>query len=319
MTAQHTRLGSSDLAVFPLSLGGNVFGWTADRDTSFDVLDAYVAGGGNFVDTADVYSQWIPGNSGGESERIIGEWMSARHAREDVVVATKVGSLAERKGLGGDNIRAAVDESLERLGTDYIDLYYAHIDDEETPIEERIEALSGLVDAGKIRYIGLSNYSAARIDEWFEVTEREGFHKAVALQPHYNLMERGFENETRQAAARAGLAVVPYFALASGFLTGKYRDGADVDSQRAQGASAYLDDRGRHVLEVLDQTAAAHDTSVASVSLAWLRQQPTVVAPSASARTVEQLPDLLASAELTLTEAELAQLDQASAAQSPSA
>jgi aryl-alcohol dehydrogenase-like predicted oxidoreductase len=314
MTAPRRTIGSSDLEVYPLSLGGNVFGWTADRQTSFDVLDAYTAAGGNFVDTADGYSAWVPGNTGGDSERIIGEWFDARGNREQVVLATKVSQHPDFKGLAADNIRRAADASLERLRSDYIDLYYAHFDDETVPLEETVAALSGLVDAGKVRYIGISNYSPERIEEWFRITEREGLHRAVALQPHYNLVERGYETAYRPIVEREGLGVMPYFALAAGFLTGKYRDGVTVDSARAGGASKYLDDTGRAVLAALDDVAAAHGASVASVALAWLAAQPTVTAPIASARTLEQLPDLLASVELELTADELAALDGASEA-----
>jgi aryl-alcohol dehydrogenase-like predicted oxidoreductase len=314
MTAPRRTIGSSDLEVFPLSLGGNVFGWTADRETSFDVLDGYTAAGGNFVDTADGYSAWVPGNTGGDSERILGEWFEARGNRDQVVLATKVSQHPDFKGLAADNIRRAADASLERLKSDYIDLYYAHFDDETVPLEETVAALSGLVDAGKVRYIGVSNYSPERIEEWFRITEREGLHRAVALQPHYNLVERGYETTYRPIAEREGLGVMPYFALAAGFLTGKYRDGVTVDSARAGGAAKYLDDTGRAVLSALDEVAAAHDASVASVALAWLAAQPTITAPIASARTTEQLPDLLASVELELTGDELEALAGASEA-----
>ena len=314
MTAPRRTIGSSDLEVFPLSLGGNVFGWTADRETSFDVLDRYTAAGGNFVDTADGYSAWVPGNTGGDSERILGEWFEARGNRDQVVLATKVSQHPDFKGLAADNIRRAADASLERLKSDYIDLYYAHFDDETVPLEETVAALSGLVDAGKVRYIGISNYSPERIEEWFRITEREGLHRAVALQPHYNLVERGYETTYRPIAEREGLGVMPYFALAAGFLTGKYRDGVTVDSARAGGAAKYLDDTGRAVLSALDEVAAAHGASVASVALAWLAAQPTITAPIASARTTEQLPDLLASVELELTGDELEALAGASEA-----
>lgn len=312
MTAPRRTIGSSDLSVYPLSLGGNVFGWTADKDTSFAVLDGYTSAGGNFVDTADGYSAWVPGNTGGDSERILGEWFDARGNRNDVVLATKVSQHPDFKGLAGDNILKAADASLARLKSEYIDLYYAHFDDESVPLEETVAALSSLVDAGKVRYIGISNYSPARIQEWFRITEAEGLHRAVALQPHYNLVERGFEDAYRALAEKENLGVVPYFALAAGFLTGKYRDGVTVDSARAAGASKYLDDRGREVLAALDDVATAHDVSVASVALAWLAAQPTVVAPIASARTLEQLPDLIASVGLDLTPAELDALDAAS-------
>ncbi|MFF1877072.1 aldo/keto reductase [Leifsonia sp. NPDC058230] len=312
MTESRRTIGDSDLSVVPLSLGGNVFGWTADRDTSFAVLDGYAAAGGNFVDTADGYSAWVPGNIGGDSERILGEWLDARSNRDDIVLATKVSQHPDFKGLGGDNILRAADASLERLRTDHIDLYYAHFDDETVPLEETVSALSSLVDAGKVRYIAISNYSPERIEEWFRITKANGLHRAVALQPHYNLVERGYEDTLLDLAERENLGVVPYFALAAGFLTGKYRDGVHIDSPRAAGASKYLDDRGRSVLAALDDVAAAHGASVASVALAWLAAQPTVVAPIASARSLDQLPDLLASMSLQLTPAELDALSDAS-------
>ncbi|ROR83185.1 Predicted oxidoreductase [Plantibacter flavus] len=313
MTHARTTLGTSDLSVFPLNLGGNVFGWTADRQTSFDILDAFVAGGGNFIDTADGYSAWVPGNTGGDSERLIGEWQELRGNRDELVIATKVSQHPDFQGLAADNILKAADASLERLRTDHIDLYYAHFDDESVPLEETVTALSSLVDAGKVRYLGISNYSAARIAEWFEIVEAKGLHRPIALQPHYNLVEREFEGELRTIAEREQLAVLPYFSLAKGFLTGKYREGSSVDSVRAEGAQAYLADHAA-LLPVLDEVAAAHAVSVATVSLAWLRSQPTVAAPIASARTVEQLPDLLASATLELSADELAALTAASVA-----
>lgn len=313
MTHARTTLGTSDLSVFPLNLGGNVFGWTADRQTSFDILDAFTAGGGDFIDTADGYSAWVPGNTGGDSERLIGEWQELRGNRDELVIATKVSQHPDFQGLAGDNILKAADASLERLRTDRIDLYYAHFDDETVPLEETVTALSSLVDAGKVRYLGISNYSAARIAEWFEIADAKGLHRPVALQPHYNLVEREFEGDLRTIAEREQLAVLPYFSLAKGFLTGKYRAGVDVDSVRAEGAQAYLAEHAA-LLPVLDEVAAAHGVSVATVSLAWLRSQPTVAAPIASARTVEQLPDLLSSATLELSSDELTALTDASVA-----
>ncbi|MFF4137053.1 aldo/keto reductase [Streptomyces mirabilis] len=309
------KLGSSDLEVFPLSLGGNVFGWTADEAQSFAVLDAYTAGGGNFVDTADGYSAWVPGHTGGESETIIGKWFAARGNRSDVVLATKVSTHPEYKGLSPANIKAAADASLRRLGTDYIDLYYTHFDDTSVPVEEIIGALDELVRAGKVREIAASNISAERLAESVEFSDREGLARYVALQPHYNLVSRDtYEGPLQEVASRTGLAAVPYFALASGFLTGKYRPGTTVDSARAEGAGKHLDtERGIRVLAALDEVAGAHDAEVATVALAWLAARPTVAAPIASARTVEQLPALLAVADLTLTDAEVARLTEASA------
>ncbi|MEU2859938.1 aldo/keto reductase [Streptomyces mirabilis] len=309
------KLGSSDLEVFPLSLGGNVFGWTADEAQSFAVLDAYTAGGGNFVDTADGYSAWIPGHTGGESETIIGKWFATRGNRSDVVLATKVSTHPEYKGLSPANIKAAADASLRRLGTDYIDLYYTHFDDTSVPVEEIIGALDELVRAGKVREIAASNISAERLAESVEFSDREGLARYVALQPHYNLVSRDtYEGPLQEVASRTGLAAVPYFALASGFLTGKYRPGTTVDSARAEGAGKHLDtERGIRVLAALDEVAGAHGAEVATVALAWLAARPTVAAPIASARTVEQLPALLAVADLTLTDAEVARLTEASA------
>ncbi|MBF8171087.1 aldo/keto reductase [Streptomyces olivaceus] len=308
-------LGSSDLQVFPLALGGNVFGWTADLDQSFAVLDSYTAAGGNFVDTADVYSAWGEGLSGGESETVLGKWLAARGNRDGVVLATKVGQHPEYPGLSAANIKAAADASLRRLGTDHIDLYYTHYDKPEVPVEEIIGALDELVRAGKVRHIAASNISAERLAASLDFSEREGLARYVALQPHYNLVSRDtYEGGLRDLAARTGLAAVPYYALAAGFLTGKYRPGAAVDSVRAGGAAKHLEsERGRRVLAALDEVAGAHDAPVATVALAWLAAQPTVAAPIASARTVEQLPALLGVAELSLTEDEVARLTRASA------
>ena len=309
------KLGSSDLKVFPLALGGNVFGWTAGLDQSFAVLDAYTAAGGNFVDTADVYSAWGEGLSGGESETVLGKWLAARGNRDGVVLATKAGQHPEYPGLSAANIKAAADASLRRLGTDHIDLYYTHFDKPEVPVEEIIGALDELVKAGKVRHIAASNISAERLAASLEFSDREGLARYVALQPHYNLVSRDtYEGELRDLAERAGLAAVPYYALAAGFLTGKYRPGAAVDSVRAGGAAKHLEsERGRRVLAALDEVAGAHDAPVATVALAWLAAQPTVAAPIASARTVEQLPALLGVAELSLTEDEVARLTRASA------
>ncbi|WP_085477400.1 aldo/keto reductase [Rathayibacter oskolensis] len=305
-------LGDSGIEVFPLSLGGNVFGWTAGRQTSYDVLDGYVAAGGDFIDTADSYSSWVPGNKGGESETIIGEWLTRRRSRDDVVIATKVSRHPRFPGLSPENVRAAARASLERLQTDRIDLYYAHFDDDAVAMEDIARVFSELVDEGLVRAIGVSNLSADRIREWLRIAEAEGLHAPVALQPHYNLVERDIEADLVPLAREAGLAVVPYFALASGFLTGKYRDGTTPDGPRASGAAKYLDARGRRVLAALDAVAATHGVEVATVSLAWLRSQPGVVAPIASARVVEQLPALVASASLVLTADELSALDAAS-------
>ncbi|MGW1798977.1 aldo/keto reductase [Streptomyces sp. NPDC001984] len=309
------KLGSSDLEVFPLALGGNVFGWTADEATSFAVLDAYTAAGGNFVDTADSYSAFAPGNKGGESETVIGKWIKARGNRSDVVIATKVSQHPDFPGLSAANIKAAADASLRRLDTDYIDLYFTHFDKPEVPVDEIIGALDELVRAGKVRHIAASNISAERLQESLDFSDREGLARYVALQPHYNLVSRDtYEGPLQDLAARTGLAAVPYFALAAGFLTGKYRPGTTVDSPRAGRAAQHLEtERGQKVLTALDEIATAHGAPVPTVALAWLAAQPTVVAPIASARTLEQLPALLGLAELTLTDEEVTKLTRASA------
>ncbi|MFJ8793359.1 aldo/keto reductase [Streptomyces sp. NPDC102462] len=308
------QLGPSDLEVFPLALGGNVFGWSADEPTSFAVLDAYTAAGGNLIDTADSYSAWVEGNKGGESETIIGKWVKARGNRSDVLIATKVSQHPDYPGLSAANIKAAADASLRRLGTDHIDLYYTHYDKPDVPVEEIIGALDALVRAGKVRHIAASNISAERLQASLDFSDREGLARYVALQPHYNLVSRDtYEGPLQDVAARAGLAALPYYSLAAGFLTGKYRPGTTVDSVRAGGAAKHLrSERGQKVLTALDEIAAAHGVAVPSVALAWLAAQPTVVAPIASARTVDQLPALLAAADLTLTQEETDRLTQAS-------
>ncbi|MFC1400730.1 MULTISPECIES: aldo/keto reductase [Streptacidiphilus] len=311
-----TTLGASDLSVSPLSLGGNVFGWTADTEQSFAVLDAYTAAGGNFIDTADVYSAWAPGNSGGESETVLGEWLAARGNRAEIVVATKVGSHPEYRGLKAATIAAATEQSLRRLGTDTIDLLYTHFDDESTPVEEIVTALDALVRAGKVRHIAASNISPRRLTDSLEFSRREGLAAYVALQPRYNLVSRdSYEGELADVAAAFGLSAVPYAGLAAGFLTGKYRPGgAAVDSVRAAGASKYLETpTGPKVLEALDTVAAAHGAELGTVALAWLLAQPTVAAPIASARTVEQLPGLVAAIDLELGADEIQLLTAASA------
>jgi aryl-alcohol dehydrogenase-like predicted oxidoreductase len=299
----------TDLDVFGLNLGCNVFGWTASREESFDVLDAYSAAGGNFLDTADVYMAGAPGNSGGESETIIGEWLTARGRPDGFVIATKVGKLEGYKDLRPETIKAAAENSLRRLGVESIDLYYAHFDDTETPLAETLGGFAELIEAGKVRYVAASNYSGARLAEALEIADREGLPRYVALQPHYNLMERDFETDQRPVCEREDVPVFPFFSLAKGFLTGKYRPGGDaVDSPRAGGAAQYLDERGERMLEALDEISAAHGVAPASVAVAWLREQPTVLAPIASARTPEQLAPLLASVQLQLTDDELTRL-----------
>ncbi|SFW56094.1 aldo/keto reductase [Amycolatopsis australiensis] len=302
-----TKLGNTDLDVYGLNLGGNVFGWTADEAQSFAVLDAYTTAGGNFVDTADLYG------GGGRSEEILGNWLATRGNRDDVVIATKVGMWDARPGLSAKNIQAAAEDSLRRLGTDHIDLYYAHRDDPGTPLEETLEAFDALVRAGKVRHIGASNYSAERLAAALSISDRNGFARYAVLQPHYNLVERGYERDLAPLVEREGLATLPYFALAKGFLTGKYRTKDETgDSPRAARAASYLDHGGERVLAALDEVAAARGVSVATVALAWLRQQPTVAAPIASARTPRQLTDLVASVTLELTADELAALSRES-------
>lgn len=305
-------LGGSELEVYPLCLGTNTFGWTADEATSCAVLDAYAAAGGNFVDTADSYSAWVPGNEGGESETIIGRWMKDRGNREDMVIATKVSHHPDYKGLAPSTIRAGIEASFRRLGTDVIDLYYTHYDDPDTPLEESIGTLSELVDEGKVRYLGLSNYSAERLEEWARVTEAGGFHRPVALQQMYSLVERGVEQTTLPIARREGWAFLPYYALAVGFLTGKYSSGQQVDSPRAGTAAAYLNDQGRRILAVMEGISESHGVGLASVALAWVAAQPGVGAALAGVRNTEQLEPLIEFTTMTLTEDELAALDEVS-------
>ncbi|MFI6350517.1 aldo/keto reductase [Streptomyces sp. NPDC050560] len=313
----HKNLSGSDLSVAPLCLGGNVFGWTADREQSFAVLDAYAAAGGNFVDTADSYMQYFPGNHAGQSESIIGEWLAARGNRDRVVVATKVGDHPERKGLDPANIRAAAEDSLRRLGTDHIDLYYVHFDDESVPVEDVVTTLDELVRAGKVRALGASNVGPARLDAMLRFAHREGLARYQVLQPQYNLVSRDtYEGERRDIVQREGMACVPYFALASGFLTGKYRPGRTVDSVRDMPglAGGYAgSERGTAVLAAMEEIASAHGAELATVALAWLAQQPTVAAPIASARAVDQVPALVALENLRLSDTELEALNTASA------
>ncbi|MFE9001830.1 aldo/keto reductase [Streptomyces sp. NPDC007875] len=304
-----------DLSVFPFSLGGNVFGWTANEAESFRVLDAFVAAGGNFIDTADVYSAWVPGNEGGESETVLGNWFASRGNRSEVVLATKVGAgYPEPRGLTSSAIKSGVEKSLQRLRTDYIDLYYTHYDDPSVPVEEIISTLDELVTEGKVREIAASNVSAERLEAQLTFSTQESLARYVALQPHYNLVSRDtYEGELADVAARHGLATIPYYSLASGFLTGKYRPGTAVDSPRSTGAAQYLEtERGQKVLAALDDVAANHATEPTTVALAWLLAQPTVAAPLASARSVDQLQPLLASVDLKLTQPELDLLTSAS-------
>ena len=308
-----TRIGTSDLDVFPLALGGNVFGWTADRDESFRILDAFHAGGGNFIDTADSYSAWVAGNSGGESERIIGAWLADRKP-DGVTVATKVSQHPQFTGLAAANVRAAAEASLERLGVESIDLYYAHFDDAETPLEETVTAFGQLVSDGLVRYTAVSNYSADRIREWVRIARDLGVAAPVAIQPHYNLVHREIEDDIVPVAEELGLGLVPYFSLAKGFLTGKYRstEAEGEASPRAAAAAQYATPQGLQILEVLERIGAAHDVSIAATALAWLRAKPTVIAPIASASKLSQVPDLLDGGRVDLTADEVAELDAVS-------
>lgn len=306
------------LSVSPLVLGGNVFGWTADTPTSFAVLDAYTDAGGNVIDTADGYSAWVEGNRGGESETVIGEWLAARgpSVRDNVVVATKVARHPDHMGLAPATIKAACEDSLRRLQTDRIDLYYTHFDDESVEVSDIVSALDDLVREGKVREIAASNISPARLAASLAFSDREGAARYVALQPHYNLVSRDtYEGELEELARRESLAVLPYYALASGFLTGKYRPGEAVPEGARAGKAAQLlaTERGQRVLAALTTVAAAHQASEATVALAWLAARPTVTAPIASARAVDQLPALLAVADLRLTNDELRLLTDASA------
>ena len=304
-------IATTDLTVFPICLGTNVFGWTADKAASFEVLDAYVEGGGNFIDTADVYPYWATGES--TSEMIIGDWMAERGNRDSLVLATKVGMLEGLKGLAPATIRTAVEHSLRRLRTDRIDLYWAHVDDPDTPLADTLATFGALIEEGKIRHIGASNYGADRLAEALKVADDEGLPRYVALQQPYNLLERGYEGELRDVVAREGLSSTPYFSLARGFLTGKYAPGVTVDSPRAGQAASYLEtEHGPRTIDALAKVAAEHDAEPAAVALAWLAAQPTITAPIASARDVGQLQPLLAAAALTLTTDQLHLLDAAS-------
>jgi len=311
------RLGDSGLEIAPLALGGNVFGWTADEATSFAVLDAFVEAGFNFVDTADVYSAWAPGNHGGESETIIGKWLKRSGKRQRVIVATKVGlEMGPGKaGLSKAYIKQAAEDSLKRLQTDYIDLYQAHKDDPGTPLEETLGAFAELIKEGKVAAIGASNYSAERLDEALKVSGQNGWPRYESLQPEYNLYARaGFETKLQPLCRQAGLGVIPYYSLASGFLTGKYRSEKDLGNKaRAQKVKNYLNPRGLRILEALDYVAKQYHAKPAQVALAWLAAQPTIAAPIASATSVEQLHELTKAAELELDSQAIERLNEASA------
>ena len=300
MTTSRIPIPKTELSVYPLCLGGNVFGWSADEAQSHDVLDAYTSHGGNFIDTADVYSEWKDGNSGGDSEAIIGSWLKKRGNRSEVVIATKVAKLSTRPGLSAANIKAAIDDSLKRLQSDYIDIYYAHEDDQNTPLEETLGAFDEIVKSGKVRYIAASNYNSARLKEAIEISKANNFVQYIAIQNHYNLLERkDYESDMAPALKDLGLSGIPFFALARGFLSGKYRKGATVESVRAGGVANYLNDAGYALLEKLDVLAKSHNASVSAIAIAWLRAQPTISAPIASARTVAQLNEIVPIVNLT--------------------
>lgn len=311
------KLGNTDLRIAPLVFGGNVFGWTADKDTSFDMLDRFVGAGLNAIDTADMYSTWVPGNQGGESETIIGQWLRKDASRrEKVVLITKVGAPLgpDRSGLSAKRILSAAEDSLRRLQTDHIDLYLSHYPDEQTPVEESLRAYETLIRQGKVRAIGASNHSAAQLREALTVAADAGLPRYDVLQPEYNLYDRAsYEGELRDIAMAEKLGVITYFSLASGFLTGKYRSKADLGkSVRGGGVEKYLDARGLRILAALDTVANAHGAQPAEVALAWIITRDGVTAPIASATSVEQVDSLIRATRLVLTQDDLARLDEAS-------
>lgn len=312
---KRVTIGNTDLTVAPINLGGNVFGWTLDEQESYEILDAFIEAGFNFIDTADTYPWWVNG-VGGMSETIIGKWMKSRGNRNKLVIATKVGSETKEHGydISKKHILKSAEESLQRLQTDYIDLYYTHFDDNVTPVEETLSAHDELVKTGKVRHIAVSNLSPERLEQSFEVAEKHGLSKYVALQPHYNLLERmSYESQYLPLVEKYGLAVFPYYALASGFLTGKYRSEADSSkSVRGKGAQKYMNAKGLAVLDALDKIAAKHNTKQATVALAWLLAQPYVGAPVVSATSKAQLDSLLAAPALNLDTEDLSFLDTAS-------
>lgn len=313
MTMRHRALGASGLTIAPLVLGGNVFGWTADRATSFAVLDAFVDGGGTMIDTADVYSTWVDGHKGGESETVIGEWLRQSGKRDNVLIATKVGMMPG--GLRPDAIERAVEGSLARLGTDRIDLYFAHKDDAETPLDATLEAFSRLIAAGKVRSIGASNYSAMRLKAALDTAKAAGLPHYSVLQPEYNLVSRkAFEGELQDLAVTHNIGVVPYYGLASGFLTGKYRAADDLGkSVRGGGMAKLLEGKGSRVLAAMDAVAAETGATLAQIALAWLAAQDGVTAPIASATSVAQLAELMGYLEVELTREQIDRLTNAGA------
>jgi len=311
------RLGTSDLVFEPIVFGGNVFGWTADEATSFALIDRFVERGFAMIDTADVYSIWVPGHRGGESETIIGKWLERGGARNRILIATKCGMDMGKggKGLSRKHILASVDASLKRLRTDYIDLYQAHADDASVPLEETLEAFASLIAAGKVRAIGASNYTAPRLAEALAVSKAQGLARYVSLQPHYNLANRTqFEGALQDLCVAEGIGVIPYYSLAGGFLSGKYRKSEDlVGRARARTAGQYLNERGLNLLAEIDRVAAAHKATPAQIALAWLLAQPGITAPIVSATSLDQLDEILASTKIALGAEALTRLDKASA------
>jgi aryl-alcohol dehydrogenase-like predicted oxidoreductase len=310
------KLGNSGLEVSNLCFGGNIFGWTVDEATSFKLLDAFAEAGGNFIDTADVYSRWAPGNHGGESETIIGKWMKARNNRHDIVIATKVGMEMgpHKKGLAKDYILSAVEASLKRLQIDRIDLYISHTFDEDVPQEETLAIYGKLIEHGKIRTPGASNFSGKRLKKSIEISHKNLLPSYQSLQPHYNMYDRGdFEKDLQPVCEELGIGVTPYFSLASGFLTGKYRVGKDPGKgARVSRVEGYLNVRGMTILDAIDRVAKEHGTKPATVALAWLMTRPTITAPIASATSLDQMKDLVASTSLKLDRPSLELLDRAS-------
>jgi aryl-alcohol dehydrogenase-like predicted oxidoreductase len=314
---QLRQLGRSTLSIAPLAFGGNVFGWSVDEQRSFELLDAFVDAGFNLIDTADVYSAWVPGNRGGESETIIGKWLKRSGKRDKVLLATKVAKWVEHRGLSPLNIRQAVEGSLQRLQTDCIDLYQAHEDDASVPLSETLGAFATLIEEGKVRVIGASNYGADRFAEALKIAQEHNLPRYESLQPEYNLVSRAvYERELEPLARRENIGVINYYALASGFLSGKYRSDADLAKSRARGGSVkkYLTPQGLKVLTALDDVAAAHKATPSQVALAWLMARPGITAPIASATSIEQLRELTGAAALTLAQDEMAALNEASAA-----
>lgn len=308
-------LGKTELNIAPIAFGGNVFGWTIDEKKSFKILDQFVESGFNFIDTADVYSRWVPGNNGGESETIIGKWLKKQHKRHDIIIATKVGSdMGQGKSLKKDYIINEVEHSLSRLQTDYIDLYFSHFDDESTPVEETLSAYETLIKAGKVRWIGASNFSADRLKESLLYSTEHSLPRYEVYQPGYNLYDReNFEQEHEKICLDYGLGVVTYYSLASGFLTGKYRSENDLNkSQRGGGIKKFLNERGFKILSALDQVAEKHSIEPASVALAWLIYHPSITAPIASVTDLSQLKSFTEAANLNLSPEDISLLDKAS-------